>query len=82
MLLNHKLCSNIRTNQITEDEIKISNEKIEIWTSIIVGPDASVREFWGFYEIDFDYDPETSYHPYDPFCHHPISQKIMMSGSI
>jgi hypothetical protein len=70
MLLSCKLCSNIRTNKVIEVAIKISNEKIEIQTSIAVGPNAYVQEFWEFYEIDFCFYPETSFHPYDLFCHH------------
>jgi hypothetical protein len=41
---------------------------IENSNSCDSGPDGSVQEFWKFYEVDFDFDSKTPFHPHDLFC--------------
>jgi hypothetical protein len=38
--------------------------KSEVWT-----PDGSIQEFWKFYNVDFDFDPKTSFNSYVLFFH-------------
>jgi hypothetical protein len=74
--------SSLAINPNDPKEIKISNEEIEIQTSVVLDLDASVKSFLLFYQVDFYFDPKTSIHPFDLFYNHVNPRKKMMSRSI
>jgi hypothetical protein len=51
LFFNPQLSPNARTNQVIDVLNQSSNEKIEIQTSIIISPDASVQDFWVIYKV-------------------------------
>jgi hypothetical protein len=72
---NHDHLSSLAINPNDPKEIKISNEEIEIQTSVVLDLDASVKSFLLFYQVDFDFDPKTSIHPFDLFYNHVNPRK-------
>jgi hypothetical protein len=72
----------VPANPNDSKEIEFLNEKLEIQSSDVIDPDASVHDFRLFYKVDFDFDAKTSIHPCELFYHHVNPQKKLMLGSI
>jgi hypothetical protein len=82
-VFNHpRNLDHVVVNPNNPKEIKISNEEIEIQTSVVIDHDASIQSFWLFYQVDFDVDPKTSIQPCELFYHHANPQKKSMSRGI
>jgi hypothetical protein len=52
-------------NQVNKVWNQIKMKRLKNSNSGDYGPDASVQEFWKFYEVDFSIDLKIPYHPHD-----------------